>query len=73
MGGSLLAGISGAQAPRQEGKKSFLNKYGATHEAESFAVITEEFFNNPEYMKKKYPPLYGVLKDYYRQDPLRRV
>ena len=56
----------------KKGQKSFLNKYGATHEAEFFAVITEEFFNDPKDMKKNSPALYGVLKDYYRQDPVGR-
>jgi len=55
------------------GKKSFLNAYGATNEAEFFAVATEQFFDQPQLMTKHAPDLYRVLKEYYRQDPLERV
>ena len=57
----------------QKGKKSFLNAYGATNEAEFFAVATEQFFDQPRLMVKHAPSLYRVLQEYYRQDPLKRV
>jgi Mlc titration factor MtfA (ptsG expression regulator) len=56
-----------------KGKKSFLNSYGATSEAEFFAVATEQFFDQPLLMIKHSPDLYGVLKEYYRQDTAKRV
>lgn len=55
------------------GKQSFLNAYGATSEAEFFAVATEQFFDQPLLMIKNAPDLYRVLKEYYRQDPARRA
>jgi len=55
------------------GKKSFLDAYGATNEAEFFAVATEQFFDQPLRMKQHAPELYRVLKEYYRQDPAERV
>jgi MtfA peptidase len=57
----------------QKGKKSFLNAYGATNEAEFFAVATELFFDQPMQMIKHAPDLYNVLKEYYCQDPAERV
>jgi len=57
----------------EKGKKSFLNSYGATNEAEFFAVATEQFFDQPRLMIKHAPDLYRVLKNYYRQDPCQRV
>lgn len=57
----------------EHGKKSFLNAYGATNEAEFFAVATEQFFDQPHLMIKKAPDLYRVLKEYYRQDPVLRM
>jgi len=57
----------------EKGKKSFLNAYGATNEAEFFAVATEQFFDQPHLMIKHAPDLYRVLKEYYRQDPARRA
>jgi Mlc titration factor MtfA (ptsG expression regulator) len=57
----------------EKGKKSFLNAYGATSEAEFFAVATEQFFDQPRLMIEHAPDLYRVLKEYYRQDPSERV
>jgi Mlc titration factor MtfA (ptsG expression regulator) len=57
----------------ERGRKSFLNAYGATDEAEFFAVATEQFFDQPHLMIKHVPDLYRVLKEYYRQDPARRL
>jgi len=57
----------------EHGRKSFLNAYGATNEAEFFAVATEQFFDQPQLMIKRAPELYRVLKEYYRQDPVSRL
>ncbi len=54
------------------GRKSFMDSYGATNEAEFFAVATEQFFDRPERMIKETPELYDVLKEYYNQDPVKR-
>ncbi len=57
----------------KRGKKSFLNAYGATSEAEFSAVATEQFFDQPLLMIKHAPDLYRILKEYYRQDPALRA
>lgn len=57
----------------EQGKKTFLDAYGATDEAEFFAVATEQFFDQPLLMIKNAPELYRVLKEYYRQDPALRA
>jgi len=57
----------------EKGKKSFLDAYGATNEAEFFAVATEQFFDQPRLMIEHAPDLYSVLKEYYRQNPAERV
>ncbi|MDY0212266.1 MAG: zinc-dependent peptidase [Desulfuromonadaceae bacterium] len=57
----------------QKGKKSFLNAYASTNEAEFFAVVTEQFFDQPGLMIDQAPDLYRVLKEYYRQDPAERI
>jgi Mlc titration factor MtfA (ptsG expression regulator) len=57
----------------EHGKKSFLTAYGATNEAEFFAVATEQFFDQPHLMIKHAPDLYQVLQEYYRQDPAQRL
>jgi Mlc titration factor MtfA (ptsG expression regulator) len=55
------------------GKKSFLDAYGATSEAEFFAVATEQFFDQPRGLHEHAPELYRVLQEYYRQDPCERL
>ncbi len=54
-------------------RKSVLRKYGATNEAEFFAVATETFFEKPRQMKEKHPELYDVLRDHYEIDPLAEL
>jgi Mlc titration factor MtfA (ptsG expression regulator) len=57
----------------EKGHKTFLDAYGATSEAEFFAVATEEFFDRPLALQKHVPKLYHVLSAYYRQDPAGRA
>ena len=52
------------------GMASLLDQYGATNEAEFFAVATECFFERPAQMKAQYPALYEELREFYRQDPV---
>jgi len=56
----------------KRGRKTFLNEYGATNEAEFFAVATEFFFDRPRAMQQREPALYGVLRAFYQQDPAAR-
>ena len=50
-----------------------LQPYGATNPAEFFAVATEAFFDVPLALEQHEPALYGVLRDYFRQDPAARA
>jgi len=50
-----------------------LDPYGATHEAEFFAVATESFFERPEALAGALPALYQLLADFYQQDPRARM
>ena len=45
--------------------RKVLRQYGATNEAEFFAVATEAFFEKPEQLEKRHPELYAELKAYY--------
>jgi Mlc titration factor MtfA (ptsG expression regulator) len=42
--------------------KSDINPYGATNQAEFFAVVSEYFFERPDMLKAKHPELYELLK-----------
>ncbi len=50
-----------------------LDPYAATDEAEFFAVSSEAFFVHPEPLARLLPEWHSLLKQYYRQDPLRRL
>ncbi len=47
--------------------KSDINIYGATNEAEFFAVASEYFFERPDLLKKKHPDLYALLSEVFRK------
>ncbi|MCA8958405.1 MAG: zinc-dependent peptidase, partial [Planctomycetes bacterium] len=55
------------------GQSTFLDAYGATNVGEFFAVATEQFFGRPVDMSHRHSDLYGVLREFYRQDPAMRV
>jgi MtfA peptidase len=52
--------------------QSDINIYGATNEAEFFAVVSEYFFERPELLEEKHPELYALLTQLFKQDPGRR-
>jgi Mlc titration factor MtfA (ptsG expression regulator) len=49
-----------------------LDPYGGVNRGEFFAVVTEVFFDEPIDLERQKPDLYGVLRDFYRQDPAAR-
>ncbi|MGD8415326.1 MAG: zinc-dependent peptidase [Candidatus Latescibacterota bacterium] len=51
------------------GRATILDEYGAEGPDEFFAVAAEHFFQTPLELRREYPRLYGVLKDYFKQDP----
>ena len=46
-----------------------ISDYGATNEAEFFAVVTEVFFEQPHALATRHPALFEVLADCYAVDP----
>jgi Mlc titration factor MtfA (ptsG expression regulator) len=53
----------------EAGTPGVLDHYGATNQAEFFAVATEAFFERPAELQLERPALYEALRIYYRQDP----
>ena len=51
------------------GTPTVIDKYGATNNAEFFAVITEAFFERPLALRAKHPELYAELQHFFQQDP----
>ncbi|CAA0094025.1 Protein MtfA [BD1-7 clade bacterium] len=48
---------------------SVMDKYGATSEAEFFAVATETFFGKPYQLAQRHSELFQILVKYYQFDP----
>ena len=51
------------------GKNTLLDAYGATNQAEFFAVATEVFFERPERLEDRHGELYRCLVSFYGQEP----
>ncbi|MCC9135940.1 zinc-dependent peptidase [Pontibacter silvestris] len=51
---------------------SDIDSYGATSEAEFFAVVTEYFFEKPDQLAEKHPKLYELLTKVFHQKLKRR-
>ena len=50
-------------------RKTVMREYGATDEAEFFAVASETFFEKPRQLKEKAPELYEELARFYQVEP----
>ena len=46
--------------------RSDINPYGATNEAEFFAVVSEYFFERPDLLQERHPDLYHLLDEIFQ-------
>ncbi len=53
--------------------RSDINPYGATNEAEFFAVVSEYFFKRPDLLQTKHHELYEILVTLFNQQPQKPV
>lgn len=60
-------------AALDRGEPVMIDEYAAESPAEFFAVMTEQFFLQPDAVHTEFPAVYGHLRDFYRQDPLART
>jgi Mlc titration factor MtfA (ptsG expression regulator) len=49
--------------------RSDIDPYGATNQAEFFAVVSEYFFERPDLLQEKHPDLYNLLTVIFKQQP----
>ena len=54
---------------KEQGIRTLLDHYGATNEAEFFAVSSETFFEQPRRMSQEHVELFELLMTYFRVDP----
>ena len=55
---------------KDSGRRTLLDPYGATNKAEFFAVASESFFEKPRELARNHQELFGLLRNYYRVDPV---
>lgn len=60
-----LKAIHATISEMKQDDHSDINLYGATNEAEFFAVVTEYFFERPDELKEKHPELYALLQQMF--------
>ena len=54
---------------KEAGTRTLLDHYGATNEAEFFAVSSETFFEQPRKLNEEHTELFELLSTYYKLDP----
>lgn len=54
---------------KERGIRTLLDHYGATNEAEFFAVSSETFFEQPRKLNQEHTELFELLRTYYKVDP----
>ncbi len=62
-------GLKQLTADLQARRRTFLDPYAATSQAEYFAVACETFFELPAELRRVHPDLYRCLTDYFHIDP----
>jgi MtfA peptidase len=55
----------------QRHHQTAIDPYAVETPAEFFAVLTETFFEQPQYLYQEYPKVYEMFKRFYLQDPLK--
>ncbi len=56
----------------EAGRPTVIDPYGATNEAEFFAVASESFIVQPVALRQRHPRVYEMLAGWYRQNPVTR-
>jgi Mlc titration factor MtfA (ptsG expression regulator) len=70
---AMMSEYQALQQALERGRKGLLRPYGASAPEEFFAVAVEVFFEQGRRLQREAPELYGVLRDYFQQDPAART
>ena len=54
----------------EQNRRTLLDHYGATNQAEFFAVATETFFECPAELEREHSQLFSLLQKYYQINPI---
>jgi Mlc titration factor MtfA (ptsG expression regulator) len=54
-------------------RSTSIDPYGATNAPEFFAVVVEQFFEQPRALAERHAPLYRELAAFFRFDPVARL
>jgi Mlc titration factor MtfA (ptsG expression regulator) len=61
--------LAGRERERMRAGRSVIDPYGAENDVEFLAVAVEAFFERPLALRRGHGEVYGMLKDYFGQDP----
>jgi MtfA peptidase len=68
--GVMTAEYTHLRSDLGSGRETFLGEQAGWNEAEFFAVASERFFTRPGALRYHHSPLYDVLAEYYRVQPI---
>ncbi len=66
LAGPWLQHMQAAIADIRSGKDRDINEYGGRNEAEFLAVVSEYYFQRPEYLQESHPELFEMLEQMYK-------
>ncbi len=69
---AFQAGFDRLNRQIDAGEPTGIDPYAGSHPAEFFAVLSEYFFRRPEALQHFDATIYGLLEEFFRQDPLGR-
>lgn len=58
-----------ADEAAERGEETLIDPYAAENPGEFFAVMSEVFFETPDFLCQSYPALYALFAGFYRQNP----
>lgn len=68
LAGPWLQHVQQAIADIRSGKDRDINDYGGRNEAEFLAVVSEYYFQRPEYLQESHPELFALLEQIYKPE-----
>ncbi len=68
LAGPWLEYVQRTIADIRSGKERDISEYGGRNEAEFLAVVSEYYFQRPEYLEESHPELFGLLEQIYKPE-----
>ncbi|UCF99415.1 MAG: zinc-dependent peptidase [Spirochaetaceae bacterium] len=69
----FLAAFQDLEHRIRRGLRTAVDPYALENAGEFFAVVSELFFEQPNFLQREYPDVHDLLVQFYRQDPGQRL